>query len=249
MFSEIDIRKIVKEQLALECNCSPNDFDKKENILVTPGFSEKRRKFSDKPFFFKMLTMGENAVISADERLHDWLREFINDKAGHWLFEHTKLRVIDRYLESFGKQLFETHHMFLPDGEAKPKNADVPLKCFEREELRPFYEGKQFPNALCEEFDSERPDMLAIAAFDGDKIIAMAGCSADTPLLWQIGIDVKAEYRGKGIGAFLVSKLRDEVFTRGKIPYYGTSLSNIYSQRIALSCAFFPAWIEVETKE
>lgn len=77
----------------------------------------------------------------------------------------------------------------------------------------------------------------------------MAGCSADTPEMWQIGIDVLPEYRGKGIGKTLVALLRDEVLRRGFIPYYGTSLSNICSWKIALSCGFVPTWIETESRE
>ena len=77
----------------------------------------------------------------------------------------------------------------------------------------------------------------------------MAGCSADTPELWQIGIDVQEQYRGRGIGTYLVTLLKNETIRRGKIPFYGTSLSNLPSWRIALNSGFFPAWIEVETIE
>ena len=229
MFSKEELLEITKEQLAVECNCAPGDFNQKENVITRLGLSGKRRKFCDKPFFFKMTTMGGNAVISADERLHDWLRVFAKDKAGHWLFEHTKLREIEKRLEPFGKQLYETHHMFLPLGNPVKIKSDVAVKWFEQDKLHPFYEEKRFPNALCEAFTPERPDMLAIAALDGGEIIGMAGCSADTDLLWQIGVDVDEAYRGKGIGAFLVSELRDEIASRGKIPYYGASLSNIPS--------------------
>lgn len=248
MYSKEEMLQIVKEQLAIECNCTAVDFDKNENIITLPGFNDKRRKFADEPFFFKMTTMGGNAVISADQKLHDWLNRYIRDKTGHWLFEHTNLREIDKQLEVYDKQLFQTHHMFLPLGNSKPQTAKVEAKWFEQEELQQFYGNKQFSNALCDQFTHERPDMLVVAAMDGARIIGMAGCSADTPLLWQIGIDVNEEYRGKGIGSHLVFLLKEEIIARDKIPYYGSSLSNIHSWRIALSCGFVPAWIDVETK-
>lgn len=249
MFSKEEITAIVKEQLAIECNCLPNDFNRKENVITLPGLGENRRKFVDKPFFFKMATMGGNAVISADKCLHNWLNDFVKDKAGHWLFEHANLREIDKQLSIYDKQLFQTHHMFLPLGTFNKFEIETHIKWFEKDEIQQFYQGKEFPNAFCEEYTTDRPDMLAVAALDGEKIIGMAGCSADTPLLWQIGIDVKNEYRGKGIGTYLVSLLRDEIIARNKIPYYGTSLSNIFSWKIALNCGFCPAWIDVETKE
>jgi RimJ/RimL family protein N-acetyltransferase len=77
--------------------------------------------------------------------------------------------------------------------------------------------------------------------------MGMAGCSADSPGMWQIGIDVSPAYRGKGIAKTLVSLLRDEAFRRGAIPYYGTSLSNIASWKTALASGFVPAWIETES--
>ena len=43
----------------------------------------------------------------------------------------------------------------------------------------------QWSNALCEK--RKHLDMMAIAAFDGDKLIGLAGCSADCDTMWQIG--------------------------------------------------------------
>ena len=47
----IDYR--VKEQLALEFNCSLEDFDRDENIITKSCLHDKRRKFSDTPFSFR----------------------------------------------------------------------------------------------------------------------------------------------------------------------------------------------------
>jgi len=247
MLNKNDILEIVREQLAVEYNCKPGDFDGKENVLTSPGFDDKRRKFTDNPLLFKMVTLGGNAVISADERLHDKLNEFIENKEGHWLFEYPNLKVIDDLLIPFDEKLFQTHHMFLPFGQSKKTNSYIPVKWYEGNEIHQFYGSEKFPNALCREYKPERPDLIAVTAFDNNEIIGMAGCSADTPDMWQIGIDVDEKHRSKGIGTLLVSLLKDEILIRGKIPYYGTSLSNLYSWHIALNCGFIPAWIEVGT--
>ena len=110
------------------------------------------------------------------------------------------------------------------------------------------YGNPAFPNALCKEFNPKRPDVLAVAAMDGQKIVGLAGCSADSPKMWQIGIDIHPDYRKRGIGAALVGLLKDEVFKRNAVPFYGTSLSNLGSWKIALKCGFYPAWVETETK-
>jgi GNAT superfamily N-acetyltransferase len=139
--------------------------------------------------------------------------------------------------------------MFLSYKETVPKGINIKIKWFENEEIYQFYDTKMFPNALCTKYDPKRPDILAVAAYDEEKIIGMAGCSADTPLLWQIGIDISENYQGKGIGTYLVTIIKNEIERRGKIPFYGTSLSNIYSWNIALNSGFIPTWIEIETIE
>lgn len=247
-YEKRELLGIVREQLAVEYNCLPDDFTKSNNIVTLPSLNEKRRHFSDKPAFFKMATMGGNAVISADERLHAWLEGFIAGKQGHWLFEHTNLREIESHLGKHDEWLWQSHHMFLPEKRTAPPSLDIPVKWFEQDQIHEFYGGGRFPNALCEEFKPERPDVLAVVAYENDKVIGMAGCSADTPLMWQIGIDIDTNYRGQGIGTYLVSLLKEEIMRRGKLPYYGTSLSNLKSWNVALNCGFFPAWVEIVTR-
>ena len=81
--------------------------------------------------------------------------------------------------------------------------------------------------------------------FHQDHMPGMAGGSADGEYLWQIGINVREEYRGKGLAAELVRSLKDEMIRRGKIPFYGTSESHTVSQTVALKAGFVPAWTAV----
>ena len=91
--------------------------------------------------------------------------------------------------------------------------------------------------------------MLALLAMDGDRPAALAGVSADSPTLWQVGIDVLPEYQSRGLGTLLVEGLAYEVERRGAVPFYGTSLSNLHSQNIAWKCGFRPAWVGVSAKK
>lgn len=247
-YTKNEIYALLKSQLALEFNCGPNDFDLENNIITDLRLCEKRRHFSDNGHFFQMATLGGNAVISADSRVHERLSEIVDGKKGFWLFEHDNLMKIEDILRPYGERLCQSHHMFLPETEILPVADICPVKWFEQYEIAQFYAGGLFPNALCQRFDPLRPDVLAAAAYDGDEIIGMAGCSADTPIFWQIGIDVDAAYRSRGIGTYLVMLLKNEIIRRGKIPYYGTSLSNIHSWNIAYNCGFCPAWVEIETE-
>ncbi|MCL2092829.1 MAG: GNAT family N-acetyltransferase [Treponema sp.] len=252
IYSKQELLSIFKTQLAKEYNCRPGDFDTPHNLVTLQRNHPERRHYTEGAFFFQMATFGNGAVITSDEAMHGWLREYIDQKTGHWLFEHPHLMAIEKKLEEFGKKLFQSHHMFIPPGgpgEAFIPHGGTTLKWFEGQEIHQFYGDKRFRNALCDRYRSERPDILALAAYDGEEISAMAGCSADTPDLWQIGIDVIETYRGQGLGAFLVGLMTREILTRGKIPFYGTSLSNIPSWRIALSCGYLPAWVEIATIE
>lgn len=242
-----DIYQVIKEQLAREFNCSLEDLSRKENVITSPVLHPQRRKFSESPFFLQIMTLGDNAIISADERMHPWLNEWVKGKQGFWLFEQHNYYELEQELRKFGYKMSLTHHMFAPKPEMEKVNTSLNIKWFEQEDLHQFYGKQEFANALCDCFHENRPDMLAVAAMNGDSIMGMAGCSADTPKLWQIGIDVLPQYRGMGIGTILVKLLKNETFRRGAIPYYGTSLSNIGSWKIALASGFLPMWIEAES--
>jgi hypothetical protein len=249
MRTKHELIDIIKNQLSIEYNCSVTDFSSSDNIITIPKNNEQRRHYINGTFFFQMATFGDNVVITAHESIHGWLKEFIKDKKGYWLFEHNNLMEIENKINEYNKKLWHTHHMFLSYKEIKPKDINLKIKWFENEEIHQFYDTKMFPNALCTNYDPKRPDVLAVAAYDKGRIIGMAGCSADTPLLWQIGIDVNENYRGKGIGTYLVTLIKNEIEKRDKIPFYGTSLSNLYSWIIALNSGFTPVWIEIETIE
>ena len=116
-------------------------------------------------------------------------------------------------------------------------------------DINKLYPNEKWPNALHSRESYLRPDVLALAALDGGRTAGMAGASADAPGVWQIGIDVLPEYRGRGLGRLLVSGLASEVRRRGAAPFYYTSLSNIHSQNIAISCGFRLAWVDVSAEK
>ena len=99
MMTKTEIERKLKEQLSYELNCLPEDFSGEENVITTPVLHEKRRRFSEKPFFLQMATFGSGAVISAAEALHPWLRAWTRDKTGFWLFEqHNYFELNDNML-------------------------------------------------------------------------------------------------------------------------------------------------------
>ncbi|MCL2300471.1 MAG: GNAT family N-acetyltransferase [Firmicutes bacterium] len=71
----------------------------------------------------------------------------------------------------------------------------------------------------------------------------MAGASIDCARMWQVGIDMLPDCRNHGLAAYLVNRLTLEILRRGFVPYYGTSIANIPSQRTAHRAGYYPAWV------
>ena len=234
------------DQLSLDFNCDPGDLLAKENRITVSAMNEGRRRYSAEMPFLQMVTLGGNTVIMADERLHEFLWKFVRDAEGHRLFELGKLSELNAELAKYGYRMAPTHHMFLPCRDVTVEDR-WPVRWYFDSEIDPFYGDPRFPNAICyPDRCPGRPDRIAVTALDGDTIMGMTGCSEDAPHWQQIGIDVLPAYRSKGLGAWLVTLLKNRILETGDIPFYGTAAANIHSQNIALNSGFRPAWVETE---
>ncbi|MBQ2668872.1 MAG: GNAT family N-acetyltransferase [Clostridia bacterium] len=250
MDSKIAFEKMMA-QLALEYNTEPTAFTKEGLTLTTPALHEGQRIYSHEMPFFAMATTGNSVVITVDERLHAPLRALAEEAEDlHRLYEFYNLQKIEALLKPYGYGVRGTVHMYLP-GESfpeKPLSDAFSYKWFETEEdIASFYPNEQFTMALSEQYNPDRPDVIALAAMDGDHIIAVAGASADTKTLWQVGIDVLPAYRNRGLGTALVCALCRRIEEKGFLPFYGTAVANIHSQIIAVRCGFRPTWTETLT--
>lgn len=246
MKTKTDILEIAKAQLALDYNCQLSDFEKKGNTIVENKLITGRRIYESDGCFFKAICFGGRTIISTSPEMIPWCQEKLANSDSAWLFEYPKLRAIDKKLQEFGHEIADAHHYYLPNPnvpEIKPMND---IKWYGYEQILQFEDDDRFQEAFA--FDKDCPDMLGVAALEGNNIIGMAGASADGENIWQIGIDVLPEYRGRGIGANLVGLLKNEVLKRGKVPFYGTVESHIYSQNVAVNAGFFPAWAELYSK-
>jgi predicted GNAT family acetyltransferase len=56
-----------------------------------------------------------------------------------------------------------------------------------------------------------------------------------------VPFDLRA--RGKGLAAALVNMLTLEILSRGYVPYYFTSDSNVLSMHVAVRAGYIPAWV------
>lgn len=241
--------KAALDQLALDYGVSPQALSREDHTLVAPQKLPGRRQYTEEPPLFQMVTIGRGAVIAAHPALHGELEKWAGDVPGHRLWEYPKLRQLEQLLLPWGWKPTGSFHMFLPGGEFVPAlPQEFAYRWYDRHTMKELYPNRKFPNAISEEEKPKRPDVIALAALEGDRIVALAGASADGEQLWQVGIDVLPEYRSRGLGKGLVSELCARIWELGKVPFYGTAPANLHSQNIAVGCGFFPAWAEVSSR-
>ncbi|MDC4241631.1 GNAT family N-acetyltransferase [Clostridium tertium] len=242
-----DIIFRVKEQLSKDYNCTIEDFNNQNTLITDKKIIEGSRKYNDEDKILKIIIFNGKAIISADKCIKEWCIKNLSRFSGAWMFLYSNLRKIDKKLNEFGYEIDNTHHYYLPMDKEFTRN-NIKLKWYEKDEILKFKDDDRFDEAFS--FNKNYPDILAVAAVDEeDNILGMAGASEDSKIMWQIGINVLEDEKGKGIASFIVQSLKNEILNRGKVPFYGTVESHIISQKVALKSGFYPAFAEVKIRK
>ena len=242
-----DIWRIALAQSAMDCNCQPEDFQKNENVVTVSRAHPKARKYLPLPFACDLTSYGSNIVAQCSEELAPAVRQFIDAYPTAHCFETPHLHVLDEAVAPFGLQVCFMAEYFLPDVDAvKELPCPYELRVLHKADFEALY-LPEWSNALCEK--RKELDVLGVGAYDGDQLIALAGCSADCEDMYQIGVDVRPGYRRQGIAGAVTSRLALEILKLGKVPFYCAAWCNIASVRNAIACGFRPAWVEVTARE
>ena len=246
MWTNETILRIAAEQSAIDLGCRPKDFFENKNIFVESTASPYARKYLTLPFSCQMVTYGSNIVASVSPKYREIAEKYLTRTDKAHAFETPSIHILNDALEPTGQRICFMAEYFLPDlKRLAPLNCDFRLDFLEKKDFQSLY-LPEWSNAL----SSSRPhlDVLGIGAYDGDRLVGLAGCSADCDTMWQIGIDVLPEYRRQGIASALTSRLAIEILNRGKVPFYCAAWCNIVSVRNAIRSGFYPAWAEMTAK-
>ncbi len=238
------------KQSAIDCSCRETDFTLNRNIVTEAVPSDQARVYLDQPVLCHMVSYGTNVVATCRADLIPAIERYLSvEERAFKRFEAPAIFELSDIIREAGGMIFRQKNLYLPDPELV---FGTTLSCgYRTREMHPAdFKDLYLPewrNAL----SMNRPelDMLGYGAYDGDRLIGLAGCSRDCADMWQIGIDVLPEYRRKGIASTLTNLLARGVFEREKIPFYGASWSNVRSVKNGLRSGFRPAWIEMTAEE
>lgn len=223
--------ELVFHQLAIDYNCSPDDFLKNEIIFTEAKELEGRRPY---PFFtprLELITFGNGMVINASSDILDKVKTLLKNKTTFEIFSMPFICGVNPYY------LPEITHLSLIE-----KKDTFQFEFIEKPEIHQLYRLKDFDFALQYDVNSLHPEELAVVVKYNDTVVGIASAVAECKTMWQINVDVLSPFRGNNLATIAVNMLTIEVLSRGIIPYYSTGSSNVHSQRVAIKSGYVPAW-------
>lgn len=242
-----EILHIALQQSACDCNCAPEDFLAEKHVMTISRAHPKARKYIPLPLQCDLVSYGNNIVAQTIPALAEVVSRYIHTYPVEHCFETPNLHVLEDALRPHGLRVCFMAEYFLPDvTQLKPLECRYELRVLYQKDFGELY-TPEWSNALCEK--RKELDVLGVGAYDGGKLVGLAGCSADCESMYQIGVDVLPGYRRKGIAAALTSRLALEILALGKVPFYCAAWCNLKSVRNAIKSGFRPAWVEITARE
>jgi len=223
--------QLVYNQLAIDYNCSSQDFLKEGLIFTEAKELNGRRPY---PFItprLEMITFGNGVVVNASSDILPLVKSKLEGKTRYEAFNMPFVNSVNPY--------------FLPNLNNKSlviKTDNYDFELVEKCDIANLYKYKGFDYALQYNVESLHPEVLAIVVKQKGDVVGIASAVAECKNLWQINVDVLSPYRGNNLAVVTVKTLTNEVLNRGIVPYYSTDCSNLASQRVAVKSGYIPTW-------
>lgn len=237
------MNQILARQLAIDFCTDIDSVLSKENVFTEYRRIEGRRIFHEEECFLKVAIVNGKILASGKKDIIAWVQDKYKNGNGAWFMDMECLHELEEGLAAFGCRIGQAHPFYIATNKSEVDTKDYNIRIFVGEELEQFRGDNRLGEAFI--FVDLPKDEIGVGAYKNGKLLGMAGATSDSDMMWQIGINVMPEAEGMGIGTMLVSILKNEIIDRGKLPFYGTSMSHIASQRVALSAGFVPAWAEL----
>lgn len=254
MMNNKQIISIAKKQSGLDYGFDEKLLDQVGFHLLEPKkiIDTARNYLYGKSFYLNLIYYGSGLICIADNEIKDFISELVlqNPNELYRVFDAPQINEISSRVTQQGWAIDHIADFYLPDVEADVKlNPNLEIEILVGSQIDKLYVDDRFSMALAYTTSAVRRDELAIVGYLNGEIAGVAGCSNDSSLMWQIGIDVVNNYRNQGVASTLVHLLTKEIFKYGKVPFYCTAYSNIASRRVAFKAGYRPAWVELSVKK
>jgi hypothetical protein len=227
----------MKERFASVTGTGTAMFEREE-VIVTA-----RPEPAEWPFTMMIVSFGLGAVVCLEERFVEWARQHQPGGRDEAFFLGYAL---EREARERGEALNAGPPILGWALSSKPTAPTVPdgyrLEHVDGTWMKEWQAKGLFTNALGlpeQAHRTFRNQFAAVLMDDEGEPAAIAG-AYDTAGLLEIGVDVRREHRGRGVAAVTVSAVAGKILERGATPFYECAVTNIRSQRTALSCGFVP---------
>ena len=214
----------VKNYLADQLSCNIEDFEKEDIQFV--------RNSKQKQPFLKICTMGKSVIVSASPSLFPKVEMLLQGKTRDEIFENPFI---------YGQSIF-----YIPDHGGLKSSflpQDFQYKLMQGEEMKDLVSIKGFENSLGFDDNGNTPTGSVFYAVKDDEIVGMAGASCESETMWELGVDVKPQWRNQGLATALINTLGTILLEQEKLPFYCASTTNIASQAVAIRSGFIPCWV------
>lgn len=218
----------ITEYLSERLQCSKEAFLSEDVLYIENNHQT--------PPFLEITTMGKAVIVSASPSVLAKVKADTEGKSRDEIFEYPYV---------YGQSIY-----YIPDVSFSDISACKmeDSKMFRYEHL----EGKEiqklagitgFENSLAFDEHGRTPTRIVVCAYQEHEIAGIAGASVESSTMWEMGVDVKPEYRGNGLATVLVKKLATLILQKDVLPFYCASVTNIGSQMVAARCGLLPRWV------
>ena len=238
------MHELLVSQLAADfCVTSDEVLDSSHHFTIFEPHPDRRKYMEIIPCLLKIAVVNGKLLFTGRADIIARCQALYASANAPWFMEAPNLAALDQELSVFGACIRHARPFYTLPEPVAVDTGDITLRRYTPDAIVAFKGDERFGEAFG--FCETAPDMLGVSAEKNGVLLGMAGASADSPHLWQIGINVESEARGHGVASTLVRLLANDVLAEGRMPYYGTSISHLESQRVALNAGFKPSWFEL----
>ncbi|MDE7259248.1 MAG: GNAT family N-acetyltransferase [Lachnospiraceae bacterium] len=220
------IKNKIEELLSKEYYCSLKDLNEK-GIIYSVNCKAVQS-------YIKILAYRNCVVVCTSKNIQSKVQQLLQDKNRDEIFEVPLV---------YGQTI---HYVPNADGaENTLVSPDYEYEYLFDKEILSLVGLTGFENSLAFDENGSTSTKAVYIARDNNRIIGVAGAAESSVNgVWEIGVDVKEEYRNARLGTYLVKRLTGELLARSIVPFYSASVTNIGSQMVANRCGYMSYWVD-----